>query len=226
MDLNGARLFVFDLDGTLVDTFEDIMGAVNYSLGRLGRQPLSVDEVRQYVGNGAFQLMRNILERLPGGNSFNEGKLPVEEAVDYWKEYYLAHPADRARLYPGVEDLLHFLRDKGIKRAVLSNKAHEVSLEVLKALGISHEFDYIMGEGTEIPRKPSPEGLFFLMKKFGALSRETWMVGDGKADVLAGLEAGCHVCGVSYGILNRKELLDLGAHMVIDILEELMVGIK
>jgi phosphoglycolate phosphatase len=221
MDLNGARLFVFDLDGTLVDTFEDITEAVNYSLQRLGFPRLSVDAVRQYVGNGVFQLMQNIFDMFPEGEDFKGGKPPVEKAVGLWREYYLAHPADRARLYPGVMDLLNFLKKKGIKRAILSNK---VTVEVLKALEISPLFDYIMGEGGGAPRKPSPEGLLFLMEKFGATAGETWLVGDGEADIRAGLKAGCHVCGVTHGILDRRTLLCLGAHVVVDSLGELMCG--
>jgi phosphoglycolate phosphatase len=224
MDLNGARLFVFDLDGTLVDAFENIAEAVNYSLQRLGFPRLSVKEVRQYVGNGVSELMKNILEMFPAGEYLKDGKPPVEKAVSYWKEYYLAHPADRSRLYPGVVDLLNFLKKKGIKRAVLSNKAHEVTVEVLKALEISRLFDYIMGEGGGMPRKPSPEGLLFLMEKFGAAAGETWLVGDGEPDIRAGLNAGCHVCGVSHGILDRKTLLDLGAHVVVESFVELMGG--
>lgn len=224
MDLNGARLFVFDLDGTLVDTFEDITEAVNYSLRGLGFPGLSVDKVRQYVGNGVLQLMQNILDLFPEGGHFKGGKPPVEKAVGLWKEYYLAHPADRSRLYPGVRDLLNFLKKKGIKRAVLSNKAHEVAVEVLKALEISALFDYIMGEGGGTSRKPSPEGILFLMEKFGASARETWLVGDGEADIRAGLNAGCNVCGVTHGILDRPTLKSLGAHVIVDSLGELMGG--
>jgi phosphoglycolate phosphatase len=224
MILNGTKLFVFDLDGTIVDTFEDIGAAVNYSLGRLRYPILPVDEVRKYVGNGVFELMRSILGLFPKGGFSGQGAPKVEDAVNYWKKYYLAHPADRARLYPGVVDLLNFLKKKGIRRTVLSNKAHEVTLEVLRALEISPLFDHVMGDGGGAPLKPSPEGIFFLMRKFGVEAGETWLVGDGEADIGAGLNAGCRVCGVTYGLLNRKTLKDLGAHVVIDSLEELMEG--
>jgi len=215
MKLNQSRLLVFDLDGTLVDTFEDITRAVNHVLGQFGISPKDVEEVRKYVGNGARELMAGVLGE-------KGGKLQIDKSIEIWRRYYLEHPADRSRLYPDVKKVLEILRSRSLKLAVFSNKLQEITEKVLEEVGILPLLDHVLGENSNFPRKPAPEGLIFLMKKFDAAPGTTWMVGDGEADVRVGLDAGCRVCGVSYGMLPRKRLLELGAHVVIDSFEDLL----
>ena len=222
MKLDQWRLIIFDLDGTLVDTFEDITQAANHVLGQFGLSPKSVEEVRKYVGNGARELMAGVLGEWGEKGSPHHGKLQLDKAIEIWRRYYLEHPAERSRLYPDVKRVLEILRSRSLRLAVFSNKMQEITERVLEEVGILPLLDYVLGENSNFPRKPAPKGLVFLMKKFDAAPRTTWMVGDGEADIRAGLAAGCRVCGVSYGILPRQRLLELGAHVVIDSFADLL----
>ena len=218
-----SQLFVFDLDGTLVDTFDDIAQAVNHVLGIFGLAPRSVDEVRGHVGNGVRQLMSRMMGDFAKRVSPEERESLFDKAIEAWRKYYLEHPAERSRLYPDVQRVLELLRSRSIRLAVFSNKLQEITERVLEELGIVHLLDEVIGENSRFPRKPDPEGLFFLMKKFHARPETTWMVGDGEADVQVGLAAGCRICGVSYGILSRTSLLASGAHVVIDSFGDLVL---
>jgi len=218
IELDHTQLIVFDLDGTLVDAFDDITSAVNFALSEMGLPPRTTRDVRKYVGNGARRLMERVLNDI--GEKVTDAGL--DRSVALWRDYSLEHPVDKARLYPGAEAALDRLRTLSIKTALLSNKIHEVTLGVLKTLGIEDRFDLVLGEGGRFPRKPAPDALLHIMQQLGAEPRRTWMVGDGEADVLAGRVAGCKVCGVTSGLLNADELVRLGADKVIDSLNDLV----
>jgi len=222
MKLNQSRLLVFDLDGTLVDTFEDITLAVNHVLGQFGLSPKHVEEVKEHVGNGVRELMTGVLGEWAGKGTSSDRDHQIDKAIEIWRRYYLAHPAQRSRLYPDVKKVLEILRTRSLRLAVFSNKMQEITEKVLEEVGILSLLDCVLGENAHFPRKPAAEGLKFLMKKFDAAPGTTWMVGDGEADVLAGLAAGCRVCGVSWGVLPRKRLMELGAHVVIDSFADLL----
>ncbi len=222
IDGDRCRLIIFDLDGTLVDTFEDITAAVNFALTRLGFPPRTTSQVRSCVGNGVRKLMERVVEDSKIPDSQSKSSNLLDSAVMFWMEYYRAHPADRAHIYAGVIETLKALRIRDIKTAVLSNKVHEITLRVLDEVGLTNFFDYILGASDTVPPKPSPAGVIFLMDNFGAKPSETWVIGDGEQDVRAGFWAGCHVCGVSYGILDRPKLKKLGVRCILDSLEVLL----
>jgi len=216
IDLKACRLVIFDLDGTLVDTFGDIAAAVNFALKELGLSARRVEDVKRHVGNGARLLMQwavqNDSEMRPSGG---DDKI-LDRAVAYWMDYYLAHPADHARLYPGVLPMLQTLKSHEIKTAVLSNKFHKVTERLLTILQIRPFLDRVIGENDRIARKPAPDGIFYLMKWAKVRPQETWMVGDSEPDILAGRAAGCRICAGAYGVLDRAALERLGPHVIIN----------
>jgi len=216
IDLKTCRLVVFDLDGTLVDTFDDIAAAVNYVMKEFGLPSHQTYDVKIHVGNGARVLMAWSLNNASGKKPGWAQDAMIDRAVALWKGYYLEHPAVHSRLYSGVLDMLGELKNRNIRTAVLSNKPHEVAEQLLDVLGIKDLFDYIVGESVRIPRKPSPDGISYLMSIAGAKPQETWMVGDSEPDIQAGLAAGCRVCAVTYGVGRREELERLGAHCIVN----------
>lgn len=213
-------LVIFDLDGTLVNAFNDITAAVNYALGKLNLPMVETPFVRKYVGSGVRALMKDVLREL---HALNGSEKKLDRAVSLWKEYSLEHPADQAELYPGVKSALERLSHKGVRIAVVSNKLDEVTGKVLEHLDISEMFDEIRGERPEFPKKPAPDALLHIMKRFDSSPEETLMVGDGRADIAAGKAANCDVWGVSWGILSPEEFRELGIEKVIDSMEEFVV---
>ena len=208
--MKSIGLLIFDLDGTLVNTLEDIAASVNYTLGRLGRQPLSLDTVRQYVGDGIEALMMRSL----GGQTER-----LSDAVTIYKEHHRQNLVVRSSLYPFVQETLeHF---KAIPMAVISNKTMEFVSPLLDRLGINGYFRMIIGADFGLPLKPAPDSVQRLMAEFGVPREQTLIVGDGTTDVRAGRAAGVITCSVTYGFRSESELRQAGPEYVIQELADL-----
>ena len=193
-----ARLAVFDLDGTLVDSVDDLHASVSHALSVLGLPPRSRDEIRSFVGEGARVLVaRSIAPR---------DEL-LEPALAAWRAHYAEHLLDRTRPYEGIPALL-----AGAARplAVLTNKPGAMARRILDGLGLLPRFLAVTG-GDEAPRKPDPTGLRALMVRAGASPAETVLVGDSRHDVATALAAGTQVVAVTWGLASRAELARAGA---------------
>ena len=205
-----TQLIVLDLDGTLVDTFDDIAAAANHALQLLGRAPLSVAEVKREVGHGGRNLMKGLLG--PGATDAE-----IETGFQAWREYYGQHPADHARLYPGVMETLQTLHARGIRLVALSNKLHALTDAVARHVGLDTVLDRVQGEDLGRPRKPDPALLFEQMATVGVSDiARVLVVGDGDADMMVARNAGVPAIGVSYGVTPRERLVELGAAVVLD----------
>jgi phosphoglycolate phosphatase len=187
-----ARLLVFDLDGTLVDSSRDIAAAANAMLSRLAPAPpaIPLDAVLSFVGEGARLLVERCL-RHAGLD------LPVDGVLPVYLECYGERLLDTTRLYPGVAEALDALA--GATLAVLTNKPGDMSRTILEGLGVAPRFARIWGAGDVPSRKPDPAGLLRLMSELGAGAGDTWMIGDSATDVRAGRAAGVRVAGVTWG---------------------------
>jgi len=186
-----ARLLVFDLDGTLVDSKEDLANAVNVALESFDLPPLPNPVIYSYVGDGASAL---ILRALP-----KEKADLLPEVLDRFLEYYRRHLLDTTRAYPGVAGALR--KWAGIYRmAVLTNKGVEMTREILSGLSLDGHFFEVRGGDSFGTKKPDPEGLLHIVREAGADPREAVMIGDSRNDVLAGRAAGAVTCGVTYGL--------------------------
>ena len=210
-----VRLIVFDLDGTLVDTFEDIAAAANHALGLVGRPPQDLSLIMSRVGGGGRNLMAKCL-----GEDATEQE--IIRAFEGWRDYYKTHPCVHARAYPGVKETLEGLRLKGARLAVLSNKLHEITVEILRQLRLFECFDSIQGEAPPRPRKPDPAEILRLMQAYDIRREEVLVVGDGEADVQVARNAGVRVVGVSYGVNTAARLREMGAETVIARFRELL----
>jgi len=187
-----ARLVVFDLDGTLVDSSRDIAASVNAALGRVapGTAALSLEAILSFVGEGAGLLVERSLRHAGLG-------LSTEEVLPVYVDCYRERLLDTTRLYPGVAEALDALA--GTTLAVLTNKPGDMSRTILEGLGVASRFARVRGAGDVPSRKPDPAGLLGLMSELGASAGETWMVGDSATDVLVARAAGTRVAGVAWG---------------------------
>jgi phosphoglycolate phosphatase len=190
--LSGVRLIVFDLDGTLIDSARDLAAAVNTMLVRLrpGSAPLTDEEVRSFVGDGARKLVARSLD----GRSVG---VPLEAALPVFLEAYGTCMLQTTRLYPGVRETLDALRASRTL-AVLSNKPGEMSRAILAGLGVADRFARIYG-GDDVPKKPDPAGLLQLISELGTEPSQALMVGDSANDIRTGRAAGVRTAGVTYG---------------------------
>ncbi len=191
------RLLVFDLDGTLVDSGDDLCASVNAMLRRFGRPELSQEVIASHIGDGVARLV---------GRSLGEPDDPafLEAAVTYFLDYYREHKLDHTYVYPGVFAALDSLRLEpgGSARAmaVLTNKPIAPSEAICQALGLSPYFFQIYGGNSFLTKKPDPEGLITLMREAGVSPHETLMIGDSDVDIRTARNAGAWSLGCSYGL--------------------------
>jgi phosphoglycolate phosphatase len=190
-----ARLLVFDLDGTLVDSSRDIAACVNAALQRLrpASAAISLDRILDFVGEGARLLVeRSLAEAGLVG-------LPIEEALAVYLDCYRERLLDTTRLYAGVGDALAALGTMNTLLAVLTNKPGDMSRTIVAGLGVADRFARVLGAGDVPARKPDPSGLLALLAELGIAAGDAWMVGDSATDVETGRAARVRVAGVAWG---------------------------
>ena len=204
IQLDEIDLLVFDLDGTLVDTRQDLAHAVNFALAHFGKDHFSHESIVGFVGDGIVKL----IERALG----EEGTPNVEEALRLFRSYYGEHISDYSQPYHGVIDLLEALTHK--KKAVLTNKPHVFSEPLLRDLKMRDYFDVTIGGHNGYPLKPDPAALIEILQRFEVSPERAIMIGDSQNDVLAGQAASMHTCAVTYGFRPEEELLALNPTIV------------
>jgi len=187
------ELVIFDLDGTLVDSVQDLCNSVNATRTYMGLPPLPGPTVASYVGNGAPVLIRRAM-----GPQASEAQ--IEEALAYFLGYYREHMLDHTRPYPGVMEALEQLRRRPGKMAVLTNKPERFSRDMCSGLGLGDYFFQVYGGNSFEQKKPDPIGIHTLLRESGADPLRTWMVGDSATDILTARNAGVKSVGVTYGI--------------------------
>jgi phosphoglycolate phosphatase len=204
------RLVVFDLDGTLVDSAQDLATGVNEALARVApsQPPLALDVVKAFVGDGAAALVERTLRHVGLD-------IPKAHVLPLFLECYSRHLLDTTRLYPGTLDTFDRLGDRTL--AVLSNKPGELSRALLGSLGVADRFALIWGPDDAGSRKPDAAGLSRIVARLGFAPSESAMVGDSGADVAAGRAAGVLTIGATWGLNPRSLLADPGDRTIDDI---------
>ena len=185
--------FIFDLDGTLLDTLDDLMVLTNDVLAEAGMPPHTREEINSYVGNGGLALIR---QAVPAGTP----EAVVDEVHERWKAAYDRYPNDLTKPYPGVEALLAELRRRGCKLGILSNK-FDGGVQFIVNKCLPGAVDAAHGEGgvRNFPRKPAPEGLLATIAELGSVPERTAYVGDSPGDIHVARNAGCYAVGVTWG---------------------------
>jgi phosphoglycolate phosphatase len=211
-----CRLFLFDLDGTLIDSRADIAYSLNLALARLGLPSLTESQVTDFVGDGIQKLLERALRKTTGSDPTN---LLIQDGIRLFREEYSSHLLDKTRLYPHVKEALESLF--WARFAVVSNKPESLSRRILEGLDIANRFSIILGGDSTPNRKPDPASLLKAMDICGALPPETTMIGDSVVDIQAGKAAGVTTCGVLGGYRSEEELRATGCDLIIHDLREL-----
>ncbi len=207
---------IFDLDGTLLDTLEDICDVVNSVLSSNGMPGKSIDEVRLAVGRGVEEL---VLKLIPSDIATG---IVVERISDQIRKTYLEQGSVKTRPYPGIKEVLKSLQVEQVPMAVLTNKPQESAEKVLNIHFSDISFVSINGVKPGCPMKPSPEVVIPVIEKLGVLPGNTLMVGDSDIDMDTAVNAGMIAVGVSWGFRDVSLLLDHGAEFIIDSPEEIL----
>ena len=198
---------IFDLDGTLLDTLEDLADCANHVLETHGFPAHPLDAYRYFVGNGVKSLM---FRAVPEGTPDSVAELLLAQ----YREEYRQNLVHKTKPYEGICEVVHALRAQGIKTAVLSNKPDPHTKKLIETFFAPEDFSRVYGERSGIPRKPDPTSCRLLMDELGVVPGRTAYVGDSGSDMLTAKNAGVAAIGAEWGFRDRRELLENGADLV------------
>ena len=205
------KAVIFDLDGTLLDTLNDLATSGNEVLENRGQPTHPVEAYKTFIGDG----MTNLVQRIfPADQRPAEG--PETDAVlQEYRAAYGRHWQDTTTLFPGVAELLNELKQQGVPIGVLSNKAHDFTLKCVTAFLDQWQWDIVLGARETVPKKPDPAGAIEAAQQMNTKPENCFFVGDSDVDILTGLNANMQAIGVEWGFRSVKELKASGAHEVI-----------
>ena len=205
---------VFDLDGTLIDTIEDLKNSVNFALCENGFPPKTGEEVRLCVGNGIRQL---VYDCLPDGV---DEKIK-EKCFEDFKGYYSKHSMDNTFAYDGIKEVLKGISQSGYKISVVTNKIQPEAEKIIRAF-FGDIFDVIIGQKDGMPQKPAPDGVLKAIEQMGCKKENSVYIGDSQVDCLTAHNAGLPIIGVTWGFRSRQVLREYNAEIIIDKPEEIL----
>jgi phosphoglycolate phosphatase len=206
-----VRAFLFDLDGTLIDSKLDLVNSINFMLQEMQRDVLPLATVASYIGHGAPRLVAAVLGREAAEANRKRG-------LEIFLAHYGEHNLDATRAYPGVLEGLEALQDRPM--AVLTNKPKKMSVEILEALGLLKYFRAVYGGDSFEKRKPDPAGAQAILKDLGAIPHEAAMVGDSDVDIQTARNAGMLAIAVNYGF-GQHDRPAQPADLYVDSLQEI-----
>ena len=204
------NLIVFDLDGTLINSLEDLADSANHILTQHGFPTHPIDAYRYFVGDG----VRKLIERILPLEERNVAQ--IEQCRQEFVEYYKIHMEDKTVVYDGITDLLKVLKERGLKIAVATNKVHIAVKPLMEKYFPEIQFDSMIGQREGIPVKPNPQIMFDILKETGCEPSETLHVGDTATDMQLAHNAGITPIGVLWGYRPLEELQEAGARYIIE----------
>ena len=223
--INQYEAVVFDLDGTLLNTLEDLMDSVNFALSKYGMEKRGYEEIRRFVGNGAQKLIERAV---PCGTQEEK----IRQVYEAFGEHYGAHCNVKTGLYPGITSLLEDLTDRGIKIAIVSNKPHG-AVQKLNEMYFKDFVRVAVGARENMRRKPAPDMVFEALRQLGVSRERAVYVGDSEVDIATAAGAGMECVTVTWGFRNRKELDAAGSKVyverpekIIDLITEDIYSVK
>lgn len=201
--------YIFDLDGTLLDTLQDLAAAVNFALRKNGMEEHSIDDIRRFVGNG----VRKLIERAVPDGSKNPR---IDEVFADFRSYYMQHSLDTTKPYDGITEILQELKMRGCKMAVVSNKMMAATQELVAHFFPEIEVAIGENEAEGIRKKPAPDMVFEALNRLGAEAESAVYIGDSDVDIQTAKNAGVPCISVLWGFRNREFLLEHGAQRFIE----------
>ncbi len=204
------KAVLFDLDGTLLDTLEDIGGAMNHILEEKGLPTHEMDDYRYFVGEGAAILVKRALPEK------NRNEETIGECLEAFKKYYASNWQVKTKPYEGVPEMLDALRARNYKLAILSNKPHEFTKLCAEELLPKWNFDLVFGMRDAVPPKPDPAGALEVAEGLKLLPSDFLYAGDTAIDMKTASAAGMFPLGVLWGFRTREELIENGAKALIN----------
>ena len=205
---------IFDLDGTLLNTLDDLRDSLNDVLIHKGYTPKTIEEVRRFVGNGVRNLVRKSVPESVGEDE-------ITTIMEIFKENYQHNMQNKTRPYNGIMELLLDLNRYNYKLAIVSNK-YDAAVKELAKTYFGSLIPVAIGETQEIKRKPAPDSIYEAVKELGSDLRRTVLVGDSETDVQTAKNAGIPCIGVTWGFRSREVLRTEGASYLIDTPRELL----
>lgn len=206
-----CKCLLFDLDGTLIDSRDDLADSVNLMLSELNLANLSSETIYNFIGEGVF----NLVNRSISASLQKESDKDFSEyGVEVFRKIYTENCLVKTNLYEGVAETLEKLSD--YQKAVITNKPHDFSVKILEGLGISQHFSLVVGGDTFPERKPSPVPLLRAIEKLGFTAQKSLMIGDSWVDIAAGKNAEMKTCGYVFGFRGRNELEKAEADFLIE----------
>lgn len=212
------RAIVFDLDGTLLNTLDDLCDSLNYALSACGMPTYTLNQVRLMVGNGTEDLLTRAV---PGGKENPR----FDECIAVYRARYTEHWNDKTRPYDGILPLLATLKEMGIGIGIASNK-FDSAVKELARLHFGPLVDIAVGEGGDIRKKPLPDSIFAAMRALGATPEETLYVGDSDTDVFTGRNAGVFTVSVLWGFRDEDCMREAGSEHFITRPEEILEHVR
>lgn len=197
------KTYIFDLDGTLLNTLGDLAASTNYALRQFGMAEHPIDDIRRFVGNGVGKLIERAV---PSGLENPQ----YEDVLATFRKYYMEHSLDTTSPYPGVEDLLRELRARGCRVAVVSNKFYNATRELCRHF-FADTVEVAIGEREDIRRKPAPDTVFEAFRQLGVTAEVAVYIGDSDVDVATARNAGIPCISVLWGFRDRDFLTAHGA---------------
>lgn len=211
--MNTYKLAIFDLDGTILNTLEDLADSVNWMLEQYGYPLRTIAEVRQMVGNGLWKL---VCRALPEGTPEEK----VQEAFEAFTPHYQAYCNVKTGPYAGITEVIRHLREAGYRTAVNTNKKAAQTAVLMEAY-FPGLFDEILGEGIGFEKKPSPEAVFHILEKLQIAPADAVYIGDSDVDLETAVNAGLDPVIVSWGFRDKDYMEQKGAKVIVDTMQEL-----
>lgn len=205
---------IFDLDGTLIDTLEDLRDSVNYALDKFNMPNRNIDEIRSFVGNG---IQRLVYKSVPDNTSDGQ----KQAVLKAFKEHYITNSMNKTRPYNGICELVRKLKEMGLGLAVVTNKTQDAALDIMNAF-FKDDFQVVIGQIDGVAQKPQPDGVWRAMELLGATKQNSIYIGDSEVDCLTAKNSEIPIIGVTWGFRGRKTLEENNADYIVDSPEEII----
>ena len=200
---------IFDLDGTLINSLDDLADCCNYALEQMGFSIHKVQDYRYFVGNGVV----NLIQRTVPQTGVSQAVL--DKTLDIYRKRYAAHYLDKTKPYDGINELLKALKAKDLKLTVVSNKPDDATKKLISEVFGENVFDIVLGQQEGVPHKPNPQGALKACEQMQVLPHECVFLGDTCIDIQTAIAAGMLPVGALWGFRDRDELVTAGAEVLL-----------